>query len=94
MPREISRFDDIVNIASAVIRFMAISEMPKEDECITPLKVFVYTKYIRRPMAKEMNNETRISGIEMFAALSRKLKLNNCSNMINPSVLKITSCIL
>jgi len=84
MPRPTIKFDDTVRITSVVIKFIAINEMPKDDEYITPLNVFVYTKKMNKPIANDMNIAIKMSGMENDAALSKKLKLNNCSNMKTP----------
>jgi hypothetical protein len=85
MPSEVIRFDETANITSVVIKSIAISEIPKDEECITPLNVFEYTKKINSPRAKDTSKAASMSGTEKVAALSRKLKLKSCSSIVSSS---------
>jgi len=87
MPNAIIKCDETAKITSVVIKFIAIREIAKDLEYITPLNVFVYIKKIKRPMHKEMASATKTSSTEYVATLSKNLKSNNRSKFDNCSIL-------
>jgi len=75
IPRDRTTFEVIAKIISVVIRVIERSEVPKLSEYITPLKVFLYTKNIKRPIAKANPSAITVSNKENVVAFSKKLDL-------------------
>jgi hypothetical protein len=65
-----------------VISDIATREMPNDIEYITPQKVFLYTKKIKRPKTKEMIRAIAISNTEKDVTFSKKLDLNTSLKVI------------
>lgn len=75
IPRERTTLEVTARIRTVVIIVSATRVTPKEEEIITPLKLFLYTKKIKSPIQNERISAMVISRILTLVTFSKKLDL-------------------
>ena len=75
IPSDKTTLDVTASIINVVTNVIAIKDVPKFAEYITPLKVFLYIIKINIPIAKAKVRAINVSNIEKLEAFSKKLDL-------------------